>query len=40
MIYALIGISLILFLALGVAALFFAGKSHASSSVEDLSKDE
>ena len=40
MVYVLIGISLVLILALGVAALFFAGKNHASSSVEDLSKDE
>jgi nitrogen fixation-related uncharacterized protein len=40
MIYVLIGVSLILILAIGVAALLFAGKSHASSSVEDLSKDE
>lgn len=36
----LIAISLILLLALGVAALFLAGKSHKSSSADDPTKDD
>jgi len=40
MFYILIAISLILLIGLGLAALFMAGRSHASSSVEDLSKED
>ena len=40
MVYTLIAISLLLLVVLGVAALFLAGRSHASSSVEDLNKED
>ncbi|MEN8168081.1 MAG: single-stranded DNA-binding protein [Pseudomonadota bacterium] len=40
MVYTLIAISLLILLAIGLAALFLAGKSHRSSSVEDLNKDD
>ncbi|MBT2969490.1 MAG: single-stranded DNA-binding protein [gamma proteobacterium symbiont of Ctena orbiculata] len=36
----LIAISLILLLALGVAALFLAGSSHKSASADDPTKDK
>jgi hypothetical protein len=40
MVYVLLGISLFILLTIGLAALFLAGKDHASGSQEDLSKDE
>lgn len=40
MVYTLISISLIILLILGILALIKAGKNHASSSVEDLTKDD
>jgi nitrogen fixation-related uncharacterized protein len=40
MVYSLIAVSLILILAIGVAALFLAGRSHEASSMEDPGKDE
>lgn len=40
MVYILIAISLIILLAVGLAALFLAGNSHRSSSMEDLKKDD
>lgn len=40
MVSVLIAISLILLIGIGIAALLMAGKSHSSSSVEDLNKDD